>query len=311
MVYEALLGGFLDYMRLRSYSVWTQDKYKRLVQSFLGWLLNEKGIQRIQDVTKEVLREYENRIYSERKIKDGSPLSLGTKGGKIGAVKCFFKFLMKRRHVLYDPSSDLDYPLMRRGALKEVLKEREITKILEAPQGKTPVQTRDRAILELFYSTGIRNAELRNIRVEDIDLKLQELRIKHAKGYFGERQRVLPVGRLAAAWIEEYLKNARPKLLQGKDTPFLFVSRFGNKLSGDAPWEVVTKYARLAGIKKKVWPHLLRHSFATHLLKHGADIRHVQELLGHQSLDSTQVYTKIEISDLKKVHQKTHPREQQ
>jgi integrase/recombinase XerD len=311
MAYGDLLKGHLDYMKLRSYSVWTQDKYQRIVQVFLNWLLSEKSIERIQDVTKEVLREYENKIYSEKRIKDNQPESLGTKGGKIGALKCFFKFLAKRHHILYNPAADLDYPVMRREALKDTLKEREIQKILECPKGDTPVQIRDRAILELFYSTGIRNAELRNIRVEDFDSQQRELKIKHAKGYFGERQRVLPVGRLATAWIEEYLKNSRPKLMTKESTDFLFVSRFGRKLGGDTTWEVVKKYAMLAGIKKKVWPHLLRHSFATHLLRHGADIRHVQELLGHQSIDSTQIYTKIEISDLKKVHQKTHPRERQ
>ena len=309
MAYEALLEGYTDYMSLRSYSVWTKDKYLRLVRAFLDWLLKEKGIERIQEVTKETLREYENRIYSEKRIKDNLPQSLGTKSGKIGAVKSFFKFLAKRRHILYNPSSDLDCPRPRRESLKETLKEKEIQRILECPKAKTPIQIRDRAILELFYSTGIRNSELRNIRIEDFDVQNQELKIRHAKGYFGERQRLLPVGRLAAAWTEEYLKTARPLLLQQKDTPFLFISRFGRKLGGDTTWEVVKKYARLAGIKKKVWPHLLRHSFATHLLRHGADIRHVQELLGHQSLDSTQVYTKVEISDLKRVHQKTHPRE--
>ena len=309
MTYPALLKRYLDHLNAGNYSPCTIKHYGDDIKKMTDYLLNEKGIKRVQDVDKDVLKEYQSLIFSQKRIRDGKPLSLSMKSLKIVAIKSFFGFLTKKGDILYNPSSELDVPKRRRDILRDVLKENEIIRLLEAAKGKTPLEIRDRAILELFYSTGIRNTELRELVLGDIDLMRQEIRIRHGKGYFGEKERLLPVGRMAVSWIEEYLKNARVYLRRHDQSNHLFVSFTGKKLSIETPDDIVKKYARLAKIKKNVRAHMMRHSFATHLLRHGADIRHVQAFLGHESLDSTKIYTKVEISDLKRIHHKTHPRE--
>ena len=306
---ESALSRYQEYLEQRSYSPRTIDKYHRLLSQFTGYL-KERGIDRAQDIQKDTIRDYQNKIHAQKRKLDGRPLSVSMKLSHLVALKSFFNFLSRKQIILYNPASDIDLPIQRTDTLKDTLKEREILKILEAASPKDTLSLRNRAILELFYSTGIRNSELRTLKLQDLDLERQELTIREGKGFFGKRQRVLPVGRLASAFVEEYLANARPKLLKDKQSQYLFITRRGRMLRIEQPNDMVKRYAKIAGIKKKVHTHLIRHSFATHLLRHGADIRHVQEMLGHSSLESTKVYTKLEITDLKKVHARAHPREQ-
>jgi len=309
MTYEGLLKRYADHLTLGSYSLMTIKKYSANILEFFHWLSKDKGIVRIQDITRELLTEYQNKIMVQKRIRDALPLGLWMKYGKLVTLKTFFKFLVRKRLLLYNPAGDLDLPRVRKDTLREVLKENEVKKILSASRGDGPLQIRDRALLELFYSTGMRNSEARSLEIEDVDFERQEARIRHGKGYFGKRERVVPIGRIALSHLEDYLTLARPKLLGQEHTAILFVSKSGLPLRIQEPDLIIKKYARIAGIKKKVRTHLLRHSFATHLLRHGADIRYVQAMLGHASLDSTQIYTKVEISDLKRIHRKTHPRE--
>ena len=318
MAFEVLFNKYTNYLKLKNYSSGTIHRYSGELKEFKNYLLEEKGIERIQDVTKAVLTDYQNKVYSKNRLKDNAPLSLSSKTLKLIAVKNFFSFLARKAEILYNPAFDMDLPKARRDGLKEVLKESQIKKILESIKGKTPVELRDRAILELLYSTGMRNSELRSLEKCDIDLEKEEVRIRHGKGYFGHKERVLPIGRLACACLEAYEREARPKLLETlikkgvrKYPTAFFITKSGRPLRIETPTDIFKKYAALSHIKTKVYAHLLRHSCATHLLEHGADIRHVQEILGHASLDSTRVYTKITIGHLKKIHQKTHPRERQ
>lgn len=305
--FEETLKRHAEYLAVRNYSPASSKRYQTEIRKFLLWLTKEKGIERLQDVTKEVLREFQNRVFVGRRQRDGGPLSLSMKISKIVALKNFFLFLVRKGELLYNPAADIEVPKKRTDGLKKALKEREVLKVLESARGQDPLSIRDRAILELLYSTGIRNSELRSLELKDVDLESQELKILHGKGHFGPTQRVVPMGRVASSHLEEYLAQGRPKLLKGRDSKFLFVTRRATKLTIDRPLKVVKKYAR--PLKKNVTTHMMRHSFATHLLRHGADIRHVQAMLGHENLDSTKIYTKLEITDLKKVHQKTHPRE--
>jgi len=307
--FEEVLKLHADHLKIRNYAQSTIQNYHKSLKEFLTYLSEEHGILRIQDATKEVLRSWEEKVYSRKRLRDGGPLSLGTKHHKITALKSFFNFLLKKQEILYNPAGDLELPTLRRDRLRDSLKEREIKKLIEAPSGHTLLGIRDRAIMELFYSTGIRNSELRAIEIQDVDFERQEIRILHAKGYFGERQRLVPVGKKALLYLEEYLKESRPKLLKEPSLRVLFVTKSGRALRVEDPRDIVFKYEKLSGLKKHAYPHIFRHSFATHLLRHGADIRYVQEMLGHKSLNSTQSYTKIEISDLKRIHHKTHPRE--
>jgi len=308
--FEDVLNRYTDHLKIRNYSPSTIENYRKSLKEFLTYLSEEEGLTRIQDVTKEVLRSWEAKVYARIRVRGNGPLSLGTKHHKITALKSLFSFLLKKQEILYNPASSLELPTLRRDKLRDSLKEREIKKLIEAPSGHTLLGIRDRAIMELFYSTGIRNSELRAIEIQDVDFERQEIRILHAKGYFGERQRLVPVGKKALLYLEEYLKCSRPKLLKEPSLGVLFVTKSGRALRVEDPRDIVFKYEKLSGLKKHAYPHLFRHSFAAHLLRHGADIRYVQEMLGHKSLNSTQSYTKIEISDLKRIHHKTHPREQ-
>lgn len=304
---EETLGRYAEYLIVRNYSPATSKRYQAEVKKFFVWLLEKKGIERLQDVTKEVLRDFQNKVFVQRRQRDGAPLSLSMKIGKIVALKNFFQFLIQKGDLLYNPADSIDVPRQRQDKLKSVLKEREVLKILGSVKGEDPLALRDRAILELLYSTGIRNSEARLLEPKDVDFEGGLVRIRHGKGYFGPKERVVPLGRMAGGFLEEYLQRSRPKILKGRDSKFLFVSHQAKGLSIYWLLDLVKKYSKC--LKKNVTTHMLRHSFATHLLRHGADIRHVQMMLGHENLDSTKIYTKLEITDLKKVHQKTHPRE--
>ena len=310
MTQEALLEEYSKHMQAQSYALGTIQAYQKAVRVFFRFLLIEKNLQRIQDTTKESLRDYQSKLYQEKRKKDNKPLSLGARARALIALKHFFKFLVKRQVILYNPASDIELPRLRKDTLRQTLKEHEMKKILNVPKNRYEgIQSRDRAILELLYSTGIRNTELRLLKAGDIDLERQEVRILHGKGYFGKKERLLPLGRIAAAVLEDYLISTRPKFLKNNSSDLFFVTKNGRPLRIGLLNQIVKRAGRLAGLKVNVFPHLIRHSFATHLLKHGCDIRHVQAMLGHESLDSTKIYTHVEISDLKKIHRKTHPRE--
>jgi integrase/recombinase XerD len=273
-------------------------------------MAGEKGISRIQDINKKDLADYHNRIFTAKRIRDGHALSSSMKNSKLIALKNFFKFSIKTGQILYNPASDIEGAKDNRyHRLKDVLNEKEVLKVIKAADARNPISRRDRAILELLYSTGIRNTELRELELRDVDLERQEARIRHGKGYFGPKERLLPMGRFATAYMEEYLINTRPKLVKDHSNQFIFLGRLGNKLGIDVPNDIVKRYARLACVKKYVSTHIFRHTCATHLLRNGANIRYVQEMLGHSSLDSTRAYTRIEITDLKKIHHRCHPRE--
>ncbi len=310
MVSEALIEEFGRSIALKGFSLFTVTTYKANTEKFLKWMLESKGINRPEDVRREDLSDFQNFLYTRTRIRDGGPLSLATKAKHILAVKSFFRFLARSGVLPYNPASDLEIPRINQDRLRPVLDERQVVRFLESIRGSDAIGIRDRAMFELLYSTGLRNSELRELSVDDVDFKSEEVVVRHAKGYYGERQRIVPAGALALAWTKEYIAKARPKLLQESDTVrTLFITRWGGPVSISALSLICRQYAKRSGLDKRISPHILRHSFAVHLLKRGADIRFVQEMLGHASLDSTKLYTKLEISDLKKIHRRYHPRE--
>ena len=183
---------------------------------------------------------------------------------------------------------------------------REICAILNAPHGDDPLVVRDRAILEMLYSTGIRNAELRNLMLFDVDCGEGQLRIRSGKG---KKERSIPLGEWAQTYLERYLKESRPSFVRDPSCNLLFVSIHGKQLSASNLVWIVRKYLKKTKITKDITPHCFRHTCASHMLKGKADLRHIQELLGHASVQTTQIYTKVELSNLKEVHKKCHPRE--
>jgi integrase/recombinase XerD len=205
-----------------------------------------------------------------------------------------------------DPTLNLESPKVRR-LLPVYLRMEDVDRLLDQPDPAKPNGLRDRAILEVLYSTGLRVSELSTLKVSDIEMRMGCLRCMGK----GDKERLVPVGRKALAAVQTYLAKSRPVLLRamaGNASPWLFVNRFGNRLSRIAIWRLLTAYGRRAGIRVRLSPHKLRHSFATHLLERGADLRSVQLMLGHADISTTQIYTHVMEERLKQVYKAHHPR---
>ncbi len=228
--------------------------------------------------------------------------SPATVARRLAALRSFYRFLLRERQVSCDPTEDVASP--KRGErLPKVLSVEEVSRLLAQPDTSTPEGLRDRAALELLYGSGLRVSELVGLDVGHVDLEAELVRVVGK----GDRERVVPLGSYAVRALEAYLKLGRPRL--SGSSPALFVGRSGRRLSRQWVWALLRKYARAAGIGRRVTPHVLRHSFATHLLEGGADLRSVQELLGHASVSTTQVYTHLSRPHLREVFDRAHPRD--
>ncbi len=221
----------------------------------------------------------------------------------MASLRMFFRFLVVENKIPSDPTINLETPSVWRR-LPTVLSVDEVELLISQSRKKKPRGVRDAALLELFYATGVRATELVNLKVEDLDLEAGFLRCLGK----GEKERIIPVGSSALAQLKDYLSNARPIILKNKPSPYLFVTGRRTKLTRQWCWKLVKDYAEKAGISKEVTPHTLRHSFATHMLANGADLRSVQLMLGHSDISTTQIYTHITQDHLRQVYQKYHPR---
>ena len=297
---KRLVGLYEDDGRVR-YEAKTAHEYLREVGSFLSWLEN-RGVGLALALTEDVL-SYQSFLYAQRKP-NGKPYSSGNLKNRIKALKSFFRFLYRRRYLLHDPAASIDYPRSERRLPRVILTREEARKILEAPDPMTVTGLRDRAILETFYATGIRAGELSNLTPDDVDTEERVLRIVLGKG---RRDRRVPLTRAAAQALDLYLAKARGKLVR-RQRRFLFLQNRGSRMDSSTLNRIVRQWAAAAGVKKRVTCHSFRHSVATHLLKGRADIRHIQALLGHASLATTERYTHVELQDLQEVIRRAHPR---
>lgn len=230
-------------------------------------------------------------------------LSTATAARRLAAIRAFYGYLDQERKVAEDPTRHLVSPKLRRR-LPEVLTVTEVVRILEGPDLETPAGLRDRAMLELLYATGMRVSELVKLGLNDWTPNPPRLRCRGK----GDKERIIPIGRSAVEMVARYLKNARPRLLRGRDPGVLFLNHRGREMTRQGFWKLVKKYTALAGIERDITPHTLRHSFATHLLENGADLRSVQEMLGHADISTTQIYTHVSRARLKQVYDESHPR---
>jgi integrase/recombinase XerD len=215
----------------------------------------------------------------------------------------FHRFLVRESFAKEDPTGLVDTPKLWQR-IPDVLTQAEVTAMIAAASGKDPQSVRDCAMLELFYASGLRVSELVALRLEDVNL---ETGIVLCMGK-GSKERLIPVGGKALEAIDKYLGKARIKLVKGRAEGAIFISRLGKKMSRQSAWKVIKHYARKAGVKKNIKPHTMRHTFATHLLEHGADLRSVQEMLGHSDISTTQIYTHVDKERLRRVHKEFHPR---
>jgi integrase/recombinase XerD len=267
----------------------------RSLSEFAQWCRNKK-ITHPRGVTLAMLSDY----LADRKRGGLSASSIKL---VVVALKIFFRFLTAKRIIERDPSEALALPRIERY-LPETLNELQVEQFLEKIDTKALHGLRDRAMIELLYASGLRISELANARLEDFNF---EQRIVRTTGK-GNKTRLVPVGRKACEALAAYLSAERPKLVKPRTSSEIFLSERGAKLTTTRIWQIVKKHARLAGLEKNVYPHLLRHSFATHLLSNGADLRIIQEMLGHADISTTQVYTHVDQQRLKAVHRQFHPR---
>jgi len=230
-------------------------------------------------------------------------LSPGTIWRRLVSVRMFYRFLLLEGHVQRDPAEAFQTPRLWKR-IPEVLSVEDVERLLAAPDRKTPLGLRDRAALEMLYATGARASELCGLNVGDVNFEYGFVRC------YGKRmkERLVPVGRTALEAVREYMRRGRPALLRDEGESAIFLTRTGRRLSRNALWERVRRHARAAGISGDVHPHTLRHSFATHLLSGGADLRSVQVMLGHADISTTELYTHVDHSRLKAIHAKYHPR---
>ena len=235
-------------------------------------------------------------------LRDGG-LSARSSARALVSVRSLFKFLAMRGLVGRDPTMNVESPKLPRS-LPKSLPYQDVEALLGAPDTEDVLGLRDRAMLELLYATGLRASELVTLRVTDLDLGLGVLT---AFGK-GSKERPVPVGRTAVQWVTRYLQSGRPPLCAGKSCDLLFVRRGARGITRQGFWKIVKRHGRTAGIKKVLSPHVLRHSFATHLLEHGADLRSVQLMLGHSDISTTQIYTQVSKNRLAKVYRDLHPR---
>ncbi len=293
---EPLLDQFLHYLIVeKGLSKNTIDAYRHGLTRFLGHL-REKGVQEIQEVGKLHIRGF--LLALRRK-------NLNTKSivRDLVAIRSFFRFLIQEGILESNPAEELESPKVAK-TLPEILTLKEIEQILEQPNVHTPLGIRDRAMLEMLYATGMRVSELTQLPIHQVNLEGGYV-LLYGKG---SKERIVPLGSEAMKWVTIYLKTARGILSKGKENLSLFINRSGKGMSRQRFWKSLKNHARRAGLRKRITPHLVRHSFASHLLERGADLRSVQMMLGHVDISTTQIYTHVTGERLKKVHKQYHPR---
>ncbi len=262
----------------------------------------ERGIERPARVTHAHLQQFQRHLFRYRKA-NGQPIAINGQRIALFTLEIFFRWLVRQRVIASNPAADLELPKATRD-LREPLSLIEVEAVLALPDIETSEGLRDRACLELLYATGIRRAELVGIGITDIDQSRGVLHVRLGKG---RKDRFVPIGERALAWVAKYASEARPRLVSDPSERRLFLSQYGLPLSADGLSWRVRDYFRQASITKRGACHLFRHTMATAMLDNGADIRHVQEMLGHSAITSTQRYTHVSIARLSAVHAATHP----
>ncbi|MCU7816888.1 MAG: site-specific tyrosine recombinase XerC [Candidatus Thiodiazotropha sp. (ex Rostrolucina anterorostrata)] len=293
---------FLEWSAAMGLSDQTVISRERALNRFITWC-HERDLDKPQDITKPILERYRRHLFHYRK-KDGEPLGFATQQQRLIPIKAFFKWLSKENHILYNPASELELPKVHKRLPKAILSADEVERILNQTLLHGEQGIRDRAIIETLYSTGIRRMELVNLSLYDVDIKNGTLMVREGKG---KKDRMVPLGQRACRWIERYRDEIRPGLVIEPDNSTLFLHGSGEPLKKNRLTDRVKKYIAQAGIGKPGACHLFRHSMATLMLDNGADIRHIQAILGHSQLSTTEIYTQVSIRKLKAVHALTHP----
>ena len=278
-----------------------QYKYASLIW-FIEWC-HERGIERIEQITRPILQRYQRHLYFALS-RSGKPLSVASQRNRLTAVRTWFKFLMRENLILYNPASELELPKQEKRLPKHTLTAEEAELVLMQPDIETDQGIRDRAILEVLYSTGIRRQEVLNLTKQDVNTSGGVLAVRQGKG---RKDRFVPVGDRALQWIHLYLEEVRPQYRLPSSPDNLFLDVTGKVLDPHQVSRAVKKYVKQSNIDKVGSCHLFRHTMATLMLENGADIRFIQQMLGHTALSTTEIYTHVAIHKLKEIHTATHP----
>jgi integrase/recombinase XerD len=298
-----LIPVYVDHLRSCGRSAHTIKGIRSSLKHLIGFLESE-NITDLEDLTSQVVEEYQSELCFCLTAK-GTPLSRSTQIQRLCNIKGFTAFLKAKDYLFGDPGEAIEPPKQPRRLPKAILSAKEVSKLLAAPDMRTNSGYRNRIILEILYDTAVRRAEVSDIKLADLDLNGGYIRITGK----GDKQRVVPVSEKVCELIRNYLLFVRPALVKGDDPGHLILNRWGKRLDPNGVWAAVRRCVKLAGIKKRISTHSLRHSCATHMLKNGAPVRHIQEMLGHASINTTQIYTRVTINDLKQVHALYHPSE--
>jgi integrase/recombinase XerD len=290
-----------EWMLVSGYSAHTVHARRQNIRRFIRWA-DERGLDDPREITKPMLERYQRFLFYWRK-EDGTPLTVGMQHQYLASLKTWFRWMSREHHILANPAADLDLPRQPKRLPRSVPSVQEVEAILAEAEPDNVQGLRDRALLETLYATGLRRMEVVGTAVYDVDLTRGLLWVRHGKG---GRERVVPLGERAIAWLDKYLIEARPQLLTS-DTQALFLSDYGEPVKVDFVSGKVKRYMEFAGVHKAGATHLLRHACATHMLEGGADIRFIQEMLGHASIETTEIYTHVSIDKLVAVHRATHP----
>jgi len=298
----ALLDEFIEWMRVCNAAEYTIYHRRACIARFIRWAYDH-GSEDPIEVTRPVLQSYQRYLYYYRQ-KNGEPLTFRTQYSRLVPVRSWFRWLVRNNHILHNPASDLDMPKIEQRLPRAVLSESEAEKVMLQPDLDEVLGVRDRAILETLYSTGIRRTELVNLKLYNLDRERGTLSIWQGKG---KKDRIIPIGERAVAWVDKYLREARPQLASDPDDGTVFLSVEGGPFHPDRLSTLVREYVEQAELSKRGACHMFRHTMATLMLEGGADIRYIQQMLGHSDLQSTQVYTQVSIRNLKQIHTATHP----
>lgn len=293
---KELIDTFLNYISVeRGLANNTVVSYREDLNTYLDFI-EKSNIDALSRISKDNITNF----MFDQKAKGIAANSIAR---RLAAIRMFHRFLTRERILKNDPSALIDSPKLWKR-VPETLTLNEVEALIAQPDARSSQGLRDKAILETLYATGMRVSEGVNLKKDSVNLDVGFLRCIGK----GNKERVIPLGKKAINSINKYLETSRPKFLKGKESEFLFVSRCGKKISRQSFWKIIKKYAKEARLKKPIKPHILRHSFATHLLERGADLRSVQEMLGHSNISTTQIYTHINKERLKNIHKQFHPR---
>lgn len=292
---EKAVEAFVSYLHnIKKSSNNTVMSYKRDLKKLTGFL-QEQGISEFSQVNQTNLNSYI--LYLEK-----NQFTPATVSRNIASIKAFYHFMFKERMVEEDISDILHAPKIEKK-MPGIMSMNQVTKLLEQPNGDAPKEVRDRAMLELLYATGIRVSELIALKLSDVNLQMGFVICKD-----GNKERVIPFGNKARAALISYLESARGAMIQTNEEQSLFVNCFGQPMSRQGFWKLIKYYGQKAGIEEEITPHTLRHSFAAHLVENGADLKSVQEMLGHSDIATTQIYANLNHSHIREVYAKAHPR---